>query len=87
MEAAERLAVVKIHPAIRDIQNMQRCRESVAEILADGEIEACVLRPPVTPKRILRLICFLALGYELESRRTEKTSRRRGSFSECRCVV
>ena len=44
MEAAERLAVVKIHPAIRDIQNMQRCGESVAEILADGEIEACVLR-------------------------------------------
>ena len=44
MEAAKRLAIVKIHPAIRDIQNMQRRRESVAEILADGEIEACVLR-------------------------------------------
>ena len=39
VEAAERLAVVKIHAAIGDIQSMQRCGELVAEILAQRGIE------------------------------------------------
>ena len=47
VEAAERLAVVKIHPAIRDVQGVQRCGESVVEILAEGEVEAVVLRQMV----------------------------------------
>src|SRR5258708_7826601 len=54
VEAAERLAVVKIHPAIRDIQGVQGCRESVVEILAEGEIEVRVVGQMVSGIRRVR---------------------------------
>ena len=44
VETAEGLTVIEVHPAIGHIQGVQRCGESVAEILAEGKIEGCVLR-------------------------------------------
>ena len=44
VETAEGLAIVEIHTAIGHIQSVQRCGESVAEILPEGKIEGCVLR-------------------------------------------
>ena len=43
METAEGLAVVEIYSAIGHIQGVQRCGESIAEILAERKIEGCVL--------------------------------------------
>ena len=54
VETAERLAIVEIHSTIGHIQGVQRCGESVAEILAEGKIESCVLRqmvPCIRPPR------------------------------------
>ena len=47
VETSESLAVIKFHPAIGHIQGVQRCGESVAEILAKGKIEGRVLRQVV----------------------------------------
>jgi predicted nuclease with RNAse H fold len=42
VETAEGLAVVEIHPAVSHIKGVQRCGESLAEILAEGKIEGRV---------------------------------------------
>jgi hypothetical protein len=44
VKAAEALAVVEFHAAVRRILGVQRCGESLAEILAEGKIEGRVLR-------------------------------------------
>src|ERR1700676_1114708 len=54
VETAEGLAVVEIHAAVGHIQGVQRCGESVAEILAEGKIEGCVLRQVVPGIRRVR---------------------------------
>ena len=48
VEAAEGLAVVEIDAAIGHVQRVQRRGEALPEILADREIESCVLRQVVS---------------------------------------
>src|SRR5450631_3255086 len=43
MEAAKRLAVVEVHPAVGHIQGIQRCRKAITEVFANREIERGVL--------------------------------------------
>ena len=54
VETAKSLAIVEIHSTIGHIQGVQRCGESIAEILAQGKIESCVLRQMVPWIRTLR---------------------------------
>jgi hypothetical protein len=49
VETAESLAIVEIHPTVRNVQDVQRRGESLAKILAYGEIKGCVLRQVVSP--------------------------------------
>jgi hypothetical protein len=44
VETAEGLAVVEFHPTVCYIQGVQRCGESLTEILANGQTEGSVLR-------------------------------------------
>jgi hypothetical protein len=53
VETTEGLAIVEIHTAIGHIQSVQRCGESVTEILAEGKIEGCVLRQVVPRIRLI----------------------------------
>ena len=48
VEATESLAVVEIHTTVGHIQSVQRRGESLAKILAYGEIKGCVLRQVVS---------------------------------------
>jgi hypothetical protein len=68
METAEGLAVVKIDPAIGHIQRVQRCGDPLAEILAEGKIEGCVLRQVVPRIRGAR-ICVTEAGAVVNIRR------------------
>jgi len=43
VEAAESHTIVELHTTVRDIQSVERRRESFAKLLAQGEIEGCVL--------------------------------------------
>lgn len=43
VKTAERLAVVEFHPTVGYIQGVQRCGESLTEILAMGKTERSVL--------------------------------------------
>jgi len=54
VETAKGLAVIEIDSTIRHIQRMQRCGEFLAEILAQGKIEGCVLRQVVSRIRLCR---------------------------------
>ena len=54
VETAKGLAVVEIDSTIRHIQRVQRCGELLAEILAQGKIEGCVLRQVVSRIRLPR---------------------------------
>ena len=54
VETAEGLTVVEIHSPIGQIQRVQRCGELVAEILAEGKIDSCVLRQVVPGIRLSR---------------------------------
>ena len=47
MEATEGLAVVEVDSAVGHVQDIQRCRKSLAKIFTDREIEGCVLRQVV----------------------------------------
>ena len=53
METSESLVVVEFHPAVRDVQSVQRGGKALAEIFPDGEIERRVLRQMV-PRIALR---------------------------------
>ena len=44
METAKRLTVIELHSTIGHVHGVQRQGESLAEVLANGEIEGCVLR-------------------------------------------
>ena len=48
VEAAEGLTVVKFHAAVGNVQGIQRCRDTLAEVLAHREIEGGVLRQMVS---------------------------------------
>src|SRR5713101_7766058 len=43
VESAEGLAVVEVHAPVGYVQGIHRCGEALAEILANREIEGCVL--------------------------------------------
>jgi hypothetical protein len=54
VETAEGLAIVEFHPTVGHIQGVQRCGESLTEILAEGEAESSVLRQLVPRIRLPR---------------------------------
>jgi|ERR1017187_5086819 hypothetical protein len=43
VKATKGLTVVEIHPAVGNVQGIQRCRDTLAEVLANREIEGGVL--------------------------------------------
>ena len=79
METAEGLAVVEIHPAIGHIQGVQRCGESLVEILAEGKIEGGVLRQVVP--RIRRVRKCVAEAGAVVNVRGDKRSPRKIDFA------